>query len=259
VSRVRVLETNVLHASDVIYWLDGSTAQDEADMLRLSGSVAIEFSAKPSDVSVLHGAGKTALLRRPGDPMIEGEASEQERAFSGGTVYTVAGTVEDPEGRYVPRRFSLDVGDASGHAVILYPTPIGTRFGRAGGLYGTVRFDTSTDPAAWALLTLRVTTAVGTVLTFRAQADGRGDFMLPMTRLPPLPEGIASYAAELEIAANETARPDVPVAPEVLVAMAIGALDVADSFATPLGFFVVPGTLGPMRSADRDHLAVQPV
>ena len=257
--RLRILETNILHASDVIYWLDGSTAPEEGDMLRLRQPVAIDFSSKPADVTALHGAGRTALLRRAVDTLVDGEADDTAKAFPAAVLYTVAGAAEDPSGRYVPRRFAIDVGDASGHSLVLYPTPLATRFGRAGGLYGTLRFDATEGSAVWALLTLRVTTALGTVRTFRAQSDARGDFRLALNRLPPLPEGIDSYAAELAVAADESARADSPATPDDFSVMGLGDLEAPDSFANPLRLDIQPGEVRLLRSANRDHLAVQPL
>ena len=45
--QVRVLETNLLHASDVIYWLDGSTAEAVSDMTRIDHSLELSITQKP--------------------------------------------------------------------------------------------------------------------------------------------------------------------------------------------------------------------
>lgn len=255
---VNVLETNILHASDVIYWLDGSSAENAADMLRLMTPLQVRLSTRPTDLQVVNGTGKTAFLRRPTQPMVAGVAGAADKQFPVTATYPIAGVVADDAGRFVPRRFSIDAGNGVGHGVVVYPSPLGTRFGTAGGLIGTLRFDGSGLPVPWALLTLTVTIAVATTMTFRTQADAKGDFMLSVQRLPPLPEGIDHYDAELSIAALETATADTPIDPADLVAMQLGELDSDDSFSTPIGLNVVPGEIRLIRSSSRDHLAVQP-
>lgn len=256
-TQINILETNVLHASDVIYWLDGSSGENTADMQRLVHSVAIRLSVKPSDLHYLHSPGKTALWRRPSNEMIEGAPSESDKTRTDTPAYPIAGDAIDPDGRFISRAFSLSAGNAAGHGLVMYPTPLGTRFGKGGGLIGTLRFsDESITP--WALLTLVVTIPGGGTQTFRGQADQRGDFMLPMHRLPPLPEGIDRYAAQLSIAALQTADPKIPLDTADLVAMDLEELDSSNTFSNPIGLDVVPGEIRLIRSANKDHLAVQP-
>jgi hypothetical protein len=255
---VRVLETNVLHASDVIFWLDGTSAEDTADMLRVPDVLDLTLTDKPNDLRVVHSAGKTALLRRPTNEMINGVASDADKQRPTEPTYTLAGIVNDTTGRYVPRCFSIDAGNAAGHALVVYPTPLGTRFGSAGGLLGTLRFDGSQTTVPWALLTLTVTTALGATLIFRCQANSNGDFMLPMHRLPHLPEGISSYTATLGINALEGADAETPLDPDDLVAMRLCSLDTDNSFSDSIGLAVIPGEIRLVRSSNRKHLAVQP-
>ena len=255
---IRVLETNILHASDVIHWLDGTTAEEPAEMLRANVLPHLELSTAPTDLRIVNTYGKTALLRRPSNEMVDGRASAADLQRPAATPYVVAGTVSDPDGRIVPRAFSITAGNVAGHALVVYPSLLGTRFGTAGGLLGTLRFTGSGAAVPWAILTLAVTTAVDDTLTFRAQADGRGDFMLPLNRLPPLPEGIDHYAGELSIAASSDAEAATPVDPDELsTAMELGDLD-ANTFAVAIVVNVVPGEIRLIRSSNRNHLAVQP-
>lgn len=255
---VQVLETNILHASDVLWWLDGSSGETPATMLRIPVALALQLNTKPRDLQVVHSAGKTALLRRPTTDMISGVASAGDKQRPVEPVFNVAGSVSDDAGRYIPRTFSISAGNGVGHAIVLYPSPLGCKFGPAGGLQGCVRFNGSGKPACWALLTLTVTTALGATLTFRGQANGAGDFMLPLNRLPPLPEGISHYSAELRVAALVSATADTPLDPSTLVAMNPGSLSVDNTFSSPIGLNVVPGEIRTIRSSNRDHLAVQP-
>lgn len=135
---------------------------------------------------------------------------------------------------------------------------MGTRFGSSGGLTGTLRFDGSEQPVPWAILTLVVTTALGSQLTFHAQSNQHGDFALPMNRVPPLPEGITQYSAELSIRALSDADPDTPIDPADLLVMNLGELTSNNVFSNPIGLAVVPGEIKLIRSMNRDHVAVQP-
>lgn len=258
-SSLNVLETNILHASDVIYWLDGSSAENQADMMRLPYIVELSLSVRPSDLQLLHTAGKTALWRRPTEPMVDGAASEADLAFPVSATYPLTGNVRELNGRYNPRTFSLTAGNLGRQVVELFPSPYGTRFGVSGGLIGTLRFSTNSSPVPWALLTLEVTIGLSDTLTFRAQADAKGDFSLSMTRLPPLPEGIDFYNAELRIAALASADADSPLDPADLLPMNLGELDSDNTFSNPIGLTVVPGEIKLIRSMNMDHLAVQPI
>ena len=61
-----IFETNLIHASDVIYWVDGATASDPEEMERLTSPVALRLETRPLDLELLHTKGKTALWRRSG-------------------------------------------------------------------------------------------------------------------------------------------------------------------------------------------------
>jgi hypothetical protein len=257
-NRVKVLETNILHASDVIFWLDGSSSEDPATMLRLPAALELELTTQPSDLRVVNSAGKTAFLRRPTNPIIFGSASEADMQPPVTPTFPIAGIVSDVSGRYLSRRFAIAAGNRTGHGLVIYPSPLGSRFGPAGGLLGTLRFNTSGAPAPWALLTLTVTTTLGASLTFRGQANGQGDFILPLNRLPPLPEGITDYAATLAISALESAVSDSPIDPADLVAMQLGELAVDAVFSDPISLTLVPGEIRLIRSSSQNHLAVQP-
>ena len=255
---VRVLETNILHASDVIYWLDGSTAVQEAEMQRLDSVLSVTLDTVPADVQLLHTAGKTALWRKNAGVIVEGQADETDKQLPLETSYNLTGSVSDGQRRYIPRRFDIQAGNSASHSLVLYPTPFGTRLGRGGGLRGTLRFDASNKPVVWALLTLTVDLTLGATMVFRAQSDAHGDFIISMQRLPPLPEGSSEYAATLTIQALADATPEEAVDPADLMAMNLGDLSVADSFAASIALSVVPGDIALIRSSNRDHLSVQP-
>ena len=245
-TRVQVLETHVLHASAVIWWLDGTSALTADSMQRITQVLAVDLFDPPSDLQLIHGAGKTAFLRRPTTPLIAGRATQVQRERSAETPFVLAGVAQDPTGHFIPRAFSLTAGNGEAHGLVLYPSPIGARFGVAGGLRGNLRFETTQAPACWALVRLTATTALGATLEFFGQADGNGDFALPLNRLPPLPEGIDHYEASLAVAAPASARPEVPLNHSGL------------SFSNNIGLQLVPGEIRVIRSPGLDHIAVQP-
>jgi len=256
---VKVLESNVLHAGDVVYWLDGTSAEHEAEMRRVVSELDIEFTARPRGLNVLRKAGQLAVWRRPDDEagMVPGLADEAARARPAMPPLRLAGIVRDLAGRYNPRAFDLTLGSGAGHALRLYPTPGATRIPKAGALLGTLRLAGGQVPVAWALLSLAVAVS-GNTLTFSAQADGNGDFVIALRRLPPLPESVSAYDAVLTIKADLAAHADLPIDPAAArAALAIGRPD-ADAFHSSLALSVTPGEVRLLRSFDKNHLAVQP-
>jgi len=256
--RIQILETNVLHASAVLYWLDGTSDEDPAKMLRVPAPLALQLTTRPEDLRIVHRAGKTALLRRPTGGMVVGIASEADRQPPVTDTFTVAGVVSDPAGRFNPRRFSVTAGNASGHTVVVYPSPSGSAIGLGGGLVGTLRFQATGAPAPWSLLKLDVTPAVGPVISFRCQADRAGDFVLPLQRLPTLPEGIEVYQAALSVRALTAATPATPLDPADLTPMRLGSLESDDSFAESIPLQLIPGGVRLLRSSSKEHLAISP-
>lgn len=256
--QVNVLETPILYASDVIYWLDGSSAQSASDMQRINSELVLQLDTRPTDLQLLHTRGKTVLWRRADGKIVAGNAEDADKQRSESDTFMISGIVSDLQRRYIPRRFSLEVGDSAGHQLELYPTPFGTRLGRGGALQGTLRLVDGITPVPWAMMTLIVDLTVGDDLIIHAQADEHGDFVIAMHRLPPLLESVEHYSATLSIRASIEATADEPVDPADLVSMRLGSIDVEDSFADAINLFVVPGSIGLIRSFERDHVVVQP-
>ncbi|HET8706198.1 MAG TPA: hypothetical protein VFM46_07855 [Pseudomonadales bacterium] len=254
---VHIQETVILHANDVVFWLDGTSAEATADMQRLNLPLRIDLTSAPRDVSLVNTRGKTAFLRRPTNPVVNGTATENDKKIPVTPTFAIAGVVSDPTDRIVPQAFSFNAGNAAGHTVTLYPTPVGARFGNGGGLTGSLRLQPANTALPWAILSLAVTTAVGTTLTFKGQTNRNGDFSLPLNRLPPLPKGVNHYHAQLSINGMSNANPDIPLNPDNFVAMQVGSLT-ANSFSLSVGLTIVPGEMRVIRSFNRDHLAVQP-
>jgi len=256
---LRILETNLLFASDLLVWLDGTSATDPAQMQRINSTVSVQFdNTRPADLQWRHSEGKTALWRRASARIVPGQADEVDRQALPDTPYTLSGSVSDNPGRYNPRRFEILAGNAQGHSLVMYPTPLGTAIGRGGALRGNLRFAADGAPAVWAILTLTVNLGVAGNLQFRAQADRHGDFVVPMHRLPPLPQGVVNYAATLSVRALADAVADTPLDPADLIDMQLGRLNAA-GFAAAIDLTVLPGQYALIRSQGRDHVAVQPI
>jgi hypothetical protein len=254
---LKILETNIVHASDVIYWVDGSTASSEELMERLPRPVTVRLTERPSDLQLLHSNGKTAFWRRLNGLIVDGVADEAEKAFPPSVPYSLAGNVHDPKGLYNPRNFSVTAGTAAGHRIVLYPAPLGARFSKAGGLKGTLRWDGTDTVVPWAILTLQVTTPLGDPMVFRAQACDRGDFILPLKRLPPLPEGIDHYDAELSIAAPAADATAETMDPADLTAALLGRPDIADTFAASIALEIIFGDIRLLQTLNEKYLFVQ--
>ncbi len=256
-NKVRVLESNVLHASDVIYWLNGASAENEAAMQRVPYPLQVRFTEKPRNVNVLHGNGRMALWRNPEQAIIAGRATEAQRSRPSMPAFTVAGEVRDPFGRFNPGLFSVTLGAGNGVAVLLYPSLLGTGTVSAGVLQGSLQFAGSGLPVAWALLELQVALTGSETLIFRAQADAHGDFRMALRRLPPLPESITAYGGSLRVHADvhtsSSAVPDI----SGFVAMNLESSTSAGDFQAELNVEIHPGESIRIGSFNKKHLSIQ--
>lgn len=255
--QVRVLETNLLHASDVIYWLDGSTAEAVSDMTRIGYSLEVNVTQKPRAVQLLNSAGKTAFWSTPVTPMFEGRTTEADRVAPAVPNFVIAGSVVDNSGRFNPQAFSVTLGAGTGQAVVLYPAPVGVRIASGGAAQGRVVFSDSGKPLVWGLLSLRVTVGLGDPLEFKGQTDANGDFVLPLTRLPPLPLSVNEYAAELRITGLASASVEQSVNITDLVDLKLESSSVPDAFAIAIPLVIRPGEIKRIKSVNKSFIAVQ--
>lgn len=256
-TRVRVLETNVLHAEIVVYWLDGASAVDTAGMNRIHRRLNVRFDTPPHDLRVLQKPGQMALWRRPATGMIPGRATLAQMTPAAVSPYALQGQVSDPSGHYNPRRFALAADAGQGVAVLLYPSPLGVALGDSGGVVGSLRFATSDLPAAWALLELVVELSSAQTQSYRAQADRNGDFALALDRLPPLPQGATAYPALLRVRALETVVPGEAPDTGAFVEQELQS-GTTTAFATEFVMAVRPGGIQRIQSFNKPHVAVQP-
>ena len=254
---VEVLETDVLHVSDVIYWLDGSSAEEQADMRQIEVPLEIIVTDKPRNASVLSKPGKTAVTRRSNDPMVEGYATETQRTRAAQDNFTFSGEVWDRSRRYNPSSFNVTLGSANGQAVVLYPTPFGAQMAKQNCLFGRIVDNNSGDPVLWALMTLTVTIQGPDTMVFRAQSDNKGDFLMSFKGLPSLPQGINNYAASLAITADLSHTEDSLPDPSSFTAMNIESASVADSYGATQALTVQPGLRTRLSSATGNDLLIE--
>lgn len=251
---VRVLETNVLHASDVIFWLNGTSAETLSDMTRVPMPLDLSFSAKPKDARIINSAGKTAFLRTPTNDFVQGVATEADKVRPEFDTYEVIGEAWDSSRRFNPARIDLTLGSGLGEAIVIYPSPVGTQKSPGGSLFGRLLMDDDESPVIWGLLTLVVTLSESETQTYRAQTDAHGDFVIPLNRLPPLPESITEYDAVLSLSTN-TAN-TVTSAPDTTTYSATELQSSStNAFNANFALQVTPGSKARISSNAKDYLA----
>ncbi len=256
-ARVKVLETNILHASDVIFWLDGSSAEAPNAMARITSPLSIEFTQKPSAVKYLHSAGKTAFWQTPTQPMHAGLTTDAERARPAQVPFVVAGSAYDPSQRFNPAAFEVSLGAGSGRAVLLYPSPLAPCVG--GYIQGRALFANNGQPLIWGMLNLEVTVGLGEALTFKGQTDAKGDFRIALKRLPPLPLNTAEFSAILSIQGDAASRADIPADTSAYLDLELESATQAGDFNLGMDLAVSPGQPLRINSINKLFIAVQTV
>ncbi len=263
---MNVSETVIHHASDWIDWIDASGAL--TTQRRITDPLTINLHDTPSDLALISHNGRSRLWRTYQDELhltVAGRASNAQMSYPALPAFTVTGEVLDQQRLFNPRRFSLNAGDAAGHVVELYRSPMGTRFGSAGGLRGNVCYEDN-SPASWAVLSVVTTPLTGLTLTFRAQADKQGDFLLAMDRLPAIGKDVTPkhYTATLSVNALATVSGKDIANPDEFVVAEVGDPNPDPppegdqlAFATNIDLTVSPGTVGTLTSKDRPHLVIR--
>jgi hypothetical protein len=97
----------------------------------------------------------------------------------------VRGAAEPLDGRFHPRQFNVTPTPAVPSFVALRPSLQATRVGEAGAVILSLKWDVGAV-ASWCVVRLACIRN-GTNLGFSGQADLRGDVIIPLTGLPPVP------------------------------------------------------------------------
>lgn len=258
------LETLFAHGSDYLEWYEASGCAGTALRRIAPDRLQIALARAPRDLQVVHKATATALWRkRPPElsGMVAGRASEADLLPPAQTPYTLEGEISDLSGTYLPRRFRVACGAVIGHRIGLYRSPLGSRYGRAGGLFGRIRL--AGKAAAWSLVVARITPPLGKVLEFTAQADASGEFILPLDRLPAIGVDalVKTYPATLRILASPLAVPEQPFDPDDLAAHQVAVGEEAAhvvQFSPELSFAVTPGSVSRITSPGQTLLLLKP-
>jgi hypothetical protein len=98
---------------------------------------------------------------------------------------TVRGAAEPLDGRFHPRQFSAAPTPAAPSFVALHPSLQATRIGEAGAVVLNLKWQDGTV-ASWCVVRFTCSRN-GTSFGFSGQADLKGDVIIPLTGLPPLP------------------------------------------------------------------------
>jgi hypothetical protein len=102
----------------------------------------------------------------------------------------VRGAAEPLDGRFHPRQFSVTPTPAGPSFVALHPSLQATRVGEAGAVILNLKWEAGAV-ASWCVVRLACTRN-GVRFGFSGQADLRGDVIIPLTGLPPVPPSQAT-------------------------------------------------------------------
>jgi hypothetical protein len=247
---IRFKETLIRQASDVIRWMDatGRVGQESPVLNPLQIALADDIEVK--QLSILHKPGASIIWRAdiPGAVNLQrsidiGRPTDADKQRPTEPVYELKGTVVDPTGIFNPRAFAKkNCGNNSFPHIALYRSLLGTRLSQNKSLQGILHYqkqadETSSQPAGWALVSLRVTLGTtGDSFDFNAQADANGYFQLPVTRLS-LTMLTAGFSAVFSVKANKAqsaqAFPDPDQMTDMQIAIEDGLVftDTLDVFA----------------------------
>ncbi|MEJ2043825.1 MAG: hypothetical protein P8X89_11165 [Reinekea sp.] len=260
---VNVLETPIRHGLDLVELFDGSGCTSVGIPARLTETPRIRLTSGPKSLSLTTKPGALVLKSSALDDLYEeGRAGQGDMKYPANVPVAVQGTVESPSGRYNPRFFELTVGNAVVRSLTLFRSVKATEMRSAGAVIGNLvsLVDGSPVVEAWAKVSLVVTPTVGTALTFVAQADARGDFVIPVNRAPALDKDAPSseYSATLSVQRMALDADSRLPNPASLSALEIESSTSADSFAASLSFKLTPGSIKQLVSANRTSLLVRP-
>lgn len=256
------LETTILHGGSFIEWRCGSGYGAKEPLRIAPDDLRLSFEPPLPRLSIQHKARGTLLWPAPRQArVVPGRAGAADLALPALPERQVKSVVVDVSGRYLPRAFDLTLGVATQQTIALYASPLGTRYGSAGGIQGRLAFADGTV-AAWALLELTVTPTLGGPLQFIAQADQHGEFRLALDRLPALTRDAPapSYGAKLSVRASASALATQPLDPAALTPVSIAKGKNAQGksqFASTLSLDITPGTVSPVTSPKHELIVLK--
>ena len=259
---MKVVETIVTHGYGALYFVDaavGDFASAES-LLGLDERPQVTFSPAVRGLLTTPKIGALALSFEEGQTLARTETLSIPDLPSppARSALTLSGVVAGQSRRWLARAFAVTVSRGQRATLGLFRSPAGTQIGDGGALVARLGTDTG-RPAPWCILTLSVQIPPETTLVCRAQSDAHGDVVLPLRRVPPLPKGVADYAATLAVRWNPSATAELPVDPESFVAGQLVPPD--DATAQPsVSLRVAPGQIGRLLSLNNNQqqLIVRP-
>ena len=259
-----IAETLITHAGDLVEWCESSGFVGKPARRITPGRLDIHLTKAPKELRIFHKHNGTLLWHRNSSSpsrVVPGMASEEDMKPEPAATHEIEGSVADPSGHFLPRTFTFTLGNTGEHKIALYHSPLGARFGKAGGIYGQLGFENGAA-AAWALVYLTVTPPLGATLKFVAQADRHGEFQLPLERLPALGKDAPSstYAAKLEVKAAPSSSADSPLDPEKLLPAKVAKgknSDGESQFASQFELAIAPGTVSKVASPEHPMIVLE--
>jgi hypothetical protein len=258
------LETLILHGGSFIEWRSASGFTGKSPLRIDPHNLRLNFTDPSTRLQTLHKAGGTLLWRSPRSAsVVKGPASANDLIPPLASVLPVSAQVLDVSGCYLPRTFNLTLAEGAEQTVDLFASPLGTRYGPGGGIFGRVAFRNGVT-ASWSLLQLAVTPSLGSPLNFIAQADQSGEFCLALDRLPALTKDAPAptYSAKLTIKASAQAHTmrsaDLQTLSNVNIATGKAA-NGASVFATTLSLAISPGKVSRVTSPRHDLIVLKSV
>ena len=264
-------ETHVHHAWGCLDWQEGSGLQGA----RPRPLAAFTFETRleePADMRVVARPSHGLLWRDPGPANAASGGSPLHPVFHHAPraadllppdlpALTVAGTVHEREGRFLPRCFRVTLSLGERRALRLFRHPVAVHVGAGGSLSGHLRYQDG-QPAPWSLLMLTVALPPTTeTLVFHAQADRNGDFLIPLQGLPLARPAAAGgpLQATLDVHCDLSLHADALPDPDADAFRPVAVGSPADGqFRQPLPLSIMPGNHVRLTTHGRDHLVLRP-
>lgn len=257
-------ETPIFHAAGYLRFREGSGCVSVGALPMVQETLQVTVTDSAQTLSLIAKPGAVGLkLPSLQTLYTQGRAAGSDLDYPANTPFLIAGRIESASGQYHPRYFQFNVGNAQTATLAIYRSVAATRIGTAGAVYGNLSrlVDGQPQPEAWALVTLVLTPTVGAPLTFVAQANVKGDFLLPINRAPALDKDAPSphYGAQLSVQRmaieTNTGLPN----PAALSALEIEEATTENQYAANRTFNLVPGRQTQLVSANKTFLQVRPV
>lgn len=255
---VNVHETEIHHAMDALLWVDASSSENTAKKTRIEKIMHVQLDSQAKPMKKVNKAGAIVFWFNDAGAVEKGSTTDAQRIRPAAAPILLSGQIGDPSNHFQPRLFSLSVGSGEGHTIDLYPSPSYVRLNSAGGVIGNIAqtVDGNVKSVPWGIVELVVETAPAQFMTFTGQADSKGDFRIALTRLPPLPESVDFYEAELSVKADLNTSDNSPIDPDSLPAVNAGREDAAP-FVSAIELNISPGEIRHIKSSGLSYLALQ--